>query len=777
MNGPDGHLGNENDGPRIAGLRALAVRGRLPALATLFALLLVLALSQSSPADSGGRARAAAHMAAGSADALSVSLEPENPEATLLAPEGALGIHERKFGSSVALSGNGSTALIGAPNEDDGPEQDEGPGSAWVVTRANGKWNTNATELAMPAADSAPGACGSETPEEGVIEEDKEEAAHACRFGISVALSQSGETAVIGAPHAHGNSGAVFIFTRSGSTWSMTAELTNPNPEVESRFGQSVAVSAAGATVLVGAPMYRGWAWVFTDSGAGWAETAELANPARTESAGPGAGMFSAAREGAEEGKGLFGQSVALSADGQTALVGAPGYPGQKGAAWVVHDLGPSATYTRLEVSGGTGRADEAEAEKEARFGAGVALSGDGGTALVGAPGFEGAKGAAWVFAGAEAWAEKATFTGVYATAEEAEEVGKEERFGRSVALSYDGNTALAGATFNDEREGAVWRFGRTPGVAWSEQRRLQPEDTEHSRVVRFGTGVALSFNAETALVGGRGAEHVGQAWIFGPNPAVYGVKPSNGPVTGGTTVTIRGEHLSEATAVRFGAAEATDVNVAPSGRSLTAVTPPGVEAGTVQVSVETPIGTSEDLPADRFTYVAKGTGGGGGGGGGANGKGKEEAVSQSGSTDPTPKSGVLPFGPFAGGACGAVPAGKRFSVNSHSRALVKLRGAGAGKCAGKLTLRVKVAQAVTIGKKKAFKLRAIGTANFAIVAGQTRVLAIKLNAAGRLLLKAGRGRLNTSLLIVKSSPTPVQARAASVRLTQLKTKPGVKKA
>ncbi len=792
MYGPDRHLGNITDGPLVAGCTAVA-RRRLPALVVLASLLLFLAFSQSSPGGgsvAGVSAAAASTAGRSSAD---LSIVGETPERTLFAPEGDVGIRAGKFGASVALSGDGQTALIGAPYEDGGPEQNEGPGSAWVFTRSDGEW-TQPQELPMPAG-SAPGECGNETPEDG----GEDQAAHACRYGISVALSQDGDTAVIGAPHARNNGGAVFVFTRTApdAPFALAKELTDPTEGVDDRFGRSVAVSAAGTTILVGAPMGAGRAIVLTGSGSTWTKLAELVNPVKSgaESESEGGGMFGAHREGEGEGKGLFGQSVALSTDGQTALVGAPGYPGQKGAAWVFHDFGPGeqGTDARLEVAEAAERPGEGEAEKharearedeaerEARFGFAVALSGDGGTALVGAPKYEGRKGAAWIFAGAGEgpWSERAKPVGEY-TSKAEEEASGEEEFGGSVALSQDGDTALIGAANNHEHHGAAWLFKTPSGLAWGEQGRLQAE-VESRPQVRFGSGVALSSDAGTRLVGGRSDEHKGAAWVFGPNPSVAAVNPNKGLSAGGTTVTIAGEHLVEAKAVWFGETKAASFSVT-SDKSIVAVSPPGT--GTVQVRVETPIGLSEkNPPNDRFTYTKEegGKGEGGKGKGEEIGESKQEGgqtVSQNGTTGPAPKGEVLNFGPLASGACGVSLVGKRFSVNSHSRAVVKLRGAGAGKCAGKLTLRIKIAQAKIAGKT-IVKLRSIGTANFAIVAGQTRAVSIKLNAAGRLLLKAGHGHLNTSLLIVKSSPAPVRARSASVRLTQAKlpTKAGVKKA
>jgi alpha-tubulin suppressor-like RCC1 family protein len=87
----------------------------------------------------------------------------------------------------------------------------------------------------------------------------------------------------------------------------------------------------------------------------------------------------------------------------------------------------------------------------------------------------------------------------------------------------------------------------------------------------------------------------------FGPPaPSVASVSPNDGPQPGGTTVTITGSNLAEATAVRFGSAEAT-FTVNPDG-SLTAISPAG--SGTVDVTVTGPTGTSSITSADRFTYI-----------------------------------------------------------------------------------------------------------------------------------------------------------------------------
>lgn len=84
--------------------------------------------------------------------------------------------------------------------------------------------------------------------------------------------------------------------------------------------------------------------------------------------------------------------------------------------------------------------------------------------------------------------------------------------------------------------------------------------------------------------------------------PTVTSISPTAGPTLGGTTVTIIGTNLAGATAVKFGAVNATGITV-NSATSMTARSPAGA-AGTVDVTVTTPGGTSVTSAADQFTYL-----------------------------------------------------------------------------------------------------------------------------------------------------------------------------
>jgi hypothetical protein len=606
-------------------------------------------------------------------------------------------------GLSVALSGDGDTALVGAPNG-------TGSGAAWVFTRSGSTWVQQGPKLALASGQ----------------DED--------RFGASVALSADGSTALIGAPLYGGGNGAAWIFTRSDSTWKQVEELTAATGGVSGYFGRSVALSADGETALVGAPAARGQglAWLFTRSESGWSQQGE-----------PLAGA-------GESGSGRFGRSVALSADGETTLIGAPGDDGNLGAAWLFRLSGSTWTEQGSKLTG-SGEAGEG------RFGYSTALSGDGSTALVGAPnsGSED-QGAAWAFRqSGSSWSEQSSeLTGGKAS---------DEHFGFSVALSSVGDSALIGAPRANLHRGAAWLFGRSE-AGWSAAELTA--GPSQGGWPRFGAGVALSADGEVALVGAPGAgKKAGAAWVFGPgpsvedvlspDPSVKGVRPNRGPAAGGITVEITGTNFSEATAVHFGKAEAASLEVT-SPTTIRAVSPAGT--GSVDITVTNPSGTSATSSEDQFTYEGGKKGPDKEGGGNDGG---EEGITQT--TTSGQAGAVLAFGPTSGAACGVSLRSKKISVQARSRVLLELVGTGTGKCSGKLRLRVKIKL-----KGKRYKIKTIGTATFSITSGKTLAVKLKLNAAGRALLKAGNGRLGASLLIVKSSPAPAQARTASVRLASI---------
>ncbi len=401
---------------------------------------------------------------AGAAWAFTRSASTWSQQGEKLTGTGGVG-GEGEFGTSVALSGDGNTALVG------GPRDNSDVGAAWVFTRSSSTW-----------AQQGPKLTGAGETGQG-------------RFGVSVALSADGNTALVGGPRDNSDVGAAWAFTRSASTWSQQGgKLVGSGETGGGEFGSSVAMSADGNTALIGAPeddAAQGGTWVSTRSGGVWSQQGSKLT-------------------GGEEDNSEFGVLVALSADGNTALVGGWNDDGRKGAAWVFTRAGGVWSQQGPKLVGtGVSEGDG--------FGTSVALSADGNTALIGAPGNDFRKGAAWVFTrSGSTWTQqggKLTPTGATGN----------PWFGYTVALSGDGNTALIGGWLDENWKGAVWVFTRS-GSTWAQQgEKLTANDEDGEGM--FGTNVTLSADGNTALIGGWNDDSVksgnldysgkGAAWIF----------------------------------------------------------------------------------------------------------------------------------------------------------------------------------------------------------------------------------------------------------------------
>ena len=144
-------------------------------------------------------------------------------------------------------------------------------------------------------------------------------------------------------------------------------------------------------------------------------------------------------------------------------------------------------------------------------------------------------------------------------------------------------------------------------GASWGEAHARLAGGKAENGSARFGSSVALSSDAESMLAGGRSDSKSGAAWVFGPYPAVDEVEPSKGPTAGGTSVEITGQHVDTATAVRFGsnpAAFSVEPDNSQGEEVIKAISPRGM--GTVDITVETPIGTSARGEQDLFKYTTK---------------------------------------------------------------------------------------------------------------------------------------------------------------------------
>lgn len=277
--------------------------------------------------------------------------------------QGAGEAGKAEFGYSVAESADGETLLVG------GPGDDEGVGAVWAFTRSSGQWLQHGEKLIPESGDGFGGSVAvsgdggtalvSGRESTWVLTRTGEEWTRQARLPAAgeVALSADGQTALVGSR----------VFTLSGEQWTQQADLTAEGHEP---FARSVALSADGDTALIGGTEV---AWVFTRSDGQWSFQSRLSW---------------------EPGGYLFGSSVALSAGGETALIGSPGCacgPEAQGTggALAFGRFGSTWLPESKNLAEDTGEFTESSLV-ESEFGESVWLSGEGSTAVVGAPQYGG---------------------------------------------------------------------------------------------------------------------------------------------------------------------------------------------------------------------------------------------------------------------------------------------------------------------------------------------------------------------------------------------------
>jgi hypothetical protein len=200
-------------------------------------------------------------------------------------------------------------------------------------------------------------------------------------------------------------------------------------------------------------------------------------------------------------GAAIQGANVAISADGNTAIVGGLLDNGGVGAAWI-YVQSPHNVWTQQgaklvpsnEIGNGV-------------FGANVALSGDGNIAAIGAPSDNGGVGAVWIFTrSAGAWTQRTKLIGTGATGNAGQ--------ASAVALSLDGTTLVEGGQNDNSNVGAVWVFTQSGGV-WTQQgNKLAGSDASGAGLQGFYVGISAQGN--TLVEGAPGDnEGAGAAWVF----------------------------------------------------------------------------------------------------------------------------------------------------------------------------------------------------------------------------------------------------------------------
>jgi hypothetical protein len=468
-------------------------------------------------------------------------LKASNPDAN--DHFGCGGVLQGHTGQGVALSDDGTTLAVGAPHEGsaatgiNGNQRDNSlfdAGAVYVYTRKGEQWVQQAYVKAANPRSSA-------------------------EFGHAVALSADGNTLVVSAfwepSNAQGidgdqkdesipQAGAVYVFTRRGTTWTQQAYIKASNTGEAGtadafgdgdQFGFSMALSGDGNTLAVGAltedsaatgingnqadnsAQSAGAVYVFTRAGTTWSQQAYV------KSAQIDAGD-------------MFGYSVSLTTDGNILAVGAFDEDGSartingtvdnrangSGAAYVFTRAGTTwSQQAYIKPSNG---------EAQDSFGVAVALNDDGTTLLVGsldedcaATGVNAAPcdndqkddvsmGAAYVFVRSGAtWSQQAFI--------KSSNIGFNDWFGSKIALNGDGNIAAIGASLEDSNAqgingnqkdesateaGAAYLFVRT-GTTWKQESYIKGSNTR--AYDEFGSSLAMDRTGRALIISARGED------------------------------------------------------------------------------------------------------------------------------------------------------------------------------------------------------------------------------------------------------------------------------
>ena len=398
---------------------------------------------------------------------------------------GSDGERNGAFGASVAVDDAavvvGGTAVVGAPKHNVGSKSNAG--AAYVFTEVDGVWSGPIEFTA--------GSDGAEND----------------WFGYSVAAE--GNVAVIGAyqhdTNDNADAGAAYVFIRDPLTgvWSEPVKLIADDGAENDWFGYSVAVD--GETIVVGARWHNGKAgaaYVFTRNSMTrvWGNDPDPEEIHRVETA----------KLTASDGDAFnyFGHSVAV--DGETIVIGAPGYNANTGVAYVFTRNSMTRVWGNDPEPGETHRVETAKLTAfngHAGDGFGNSVAVDGETIVVGAQQGDGERGSAYVFTeptGDGGWADN-TETAKLAASDR--EVG--DHFGNSVAVrggsivvgAYTANINECDECDEDLRSGAAYVFTKSAGAVWAndpnkdyrtESGKLTLPTNEEERGAEFGNSVAL---------------------------------------------------------------------------------------------------------------------------------------------------------------------------------------------------------------------------------------------------------------------------------------------
>jgi hypothetical protein len=357
------------------------------------------------------------------------------------------------FGDALELSGDGNYAIVGAQYGDTGATTNTG--AAYIFLRSGSNWTQQAKLTASNAG-----------------------AGDAFGDG-AVSLNSDATYAMVGAKledTGASNAGMAYVFTRSGTNWSQQTTLQASDRSSLANFGAYVSLNSDATYAAISAPSdagsssNEGAVYIFTRSGSTWTQQAKLVASDTAQSL-------------------YFGETVSMNNDGSYVIIGAYGdstIGTSNGAAYVFTRSGSTWTQQAKITESGAASYDY--------FGWKVSINGDGSYAVISKYSDNSNTGAAYVYTrSGSTWTQQAVLT--------ASDGATGDRFAFGVAISRNGSVIIAGANGendNGSNAGAAYVFKRS-GSTWTQQRKITSSDIQASDY--FGAAVSISSEGEYIII------------------------------------------------------------------------------------------------------------------------------------------------------------------------------------------------------------------------------------------------------------------------------------
>ena len=310
------------------------------------------------------------------------------------------------------------------------------------------------------------------------------------RFGRDTAISGNGLYAISGAYWDGDNgsrAGAAYIYEKSGNTWPQQAKIFASDAQLESYFGESVAINSDGTYAVVGAwqedtaGTQAGAAYIYTRSGSTWTQQQKIV--------GTDTGQYD-----------YFGGQVAINDDATYIAVAAP----YEMAVYIFTRSG--STWTQQA------KCQPLDGPFNTQFGTSLEINSDGTYFITGDSSKTGG-GAAHVFTrSGSTWTQQAKLV--------SSDLQASDYFGYDVALNSDATYAIVGAGFEDggagdptSNAGAAYIYTRS-GSTWTEQAKIQANDVTANAY--FGVGTSMNSSGDRVIIGAYGLNNnIGSVYIF----------------------------------------------------------------------------------------------------------------------------------------------------------------------------------------------------------------------------------------------------------------------